>query len=119
MNRKLTQQERNWLLKGLRTLSRGTYFGGGKWVDMKTGKVKPKDKPIDNKKYLRQIDDLRVVKKCSCGEKNCHTVNFQHYRDGYHGGHSVALAESTTDDGRMLIVFADRKTGKLTELELI
>lgn len=119
MNRKLTQQEKKWLRRGLKTLPKGEYFGGGKWIDVKTGKIKPKDKPLENKKYLEQIDGLRVIKKCKCGEKSCHTITFQHYKDGYHGGRSVLLAESHTEDGRMLIVFADRKTKMLTELEII
>ena len=115
MNRKLTEQEKKWLIRGLNTLKTGKYFGGGRWVDMKTGKTLPLDKPIDPRPFFNQIDDLRVVYKCKCGDKNCHTVHFQHYCRGK----SVAIISYYTKDGRRLIIFVNEQTRKLSELEII
>ena len=115
MNRKLTEQEKKWLIRGLNSLKTGKYFGGGYWINVKTGKTLPLDEPIDPRPFFDQIDDLRAIYKCKCGDKNCHTVHFQHYRRG----RSDAIITYYTKDGRMLIIFVDEETGKLSELEII
>ena len=115
MNRKITEQEKKWLIRGLNTLKTGRHLGGGLWVDIKTGKTLPLDKPIDPNPFLDQIDDLRIVYKCKCGNENCHTVHFQNYRRG----RSDAIVNYHTKDERLLIIFADQETGKLSELEII
>lgn len=113
--RLLTKQEREWLCLAISLLPTGEYLGGGRWKDVKTGETKPLDPPIDPEPYLAQIENLMVVARCGCGDPNCHTVDFQHYRPG----RSVALAHTNTDDGRELIVFEDEETGHLTQLEVI
>jgi hypothetical protein len=114
-NRPITEQEREWLVQGLQSLATGEYSGGGNWIDCETGKVLPKDEPIDPKPYLDQLDALRVMAQCDCGDPNCHTVHFQ----GFSPGNSVALVEFHTEDDRMLIILVDRDTDKLAELEII
>lgn len=113
--RSLTDQEKAWLRQALSLLPTGEYLGGGRWRDVKTGKTKPLDPPIDPEPYLAQIEDLVVVARCGCGSPNCCTVDFQHFRPG----RSVALVHTNTDDGRDLIVFEDEETGYLTQLEVI
>ena len=115
MNREVTKQERNWLIKGLSTLETGKYFGGGRWIDSETGKQKPLDEPIDPDYLLGQVDHLRVVSKCDCGEPDCHTVRFQNFESGK----SVALVCDSTDDGRILIIHINEDSGLLAELEVI
>jgi hypothetical protein len=115
MNRKLTQKETDWLKQGLATLQTGEYFGGGRWIDIETDETKPLDESIDNKFFLDQIETLRVVYECECGQSNCHTVHFQHFEKGK----SVAIVSSSTDDKRMLIILINEDTGCLSELEII
>jgi hypothetical protein len=115
MNRKLTEQEIIWLRQGLATLRTGEYLGGGSWIEIETDETKPLDKPIDNKFFLNQIENLQVVSKCECGESNCHTVKFQNFEKGK----SAAIVSSSTDDKRMLLIFINEDTGKLAELEII
>ena len=114
MNRALTKQERDWMVRGLETLRTGEYFGGGKWVELDTNKKKELDQPIDPGPYLHQIDELRVVDKCTCGEPKCHTVKFQNFEIGK----SVAIVCSSTEDKRMLIIHINEETGRLAELEI-
>jgi len=113
--RSLTEEEKRWLRQALALLSTGEYLGGGRWVDVETGETMPLGPPVDPEPFLKQLDSLLVVDECRCGDPNCHTVRFQHYRPG----RSHALVHTETDDGRQLIVFADEETRLLTELEVI
>jgi hypothetical protein len=115
VNRELTEQEKNWLIDGLKTLETGEYFGGGRWIDLDTNETKEHDEPIDAEFFIAQIDELRVVDKCTCGEANCHTVKFQNFEVGK----SVAIVCSATEDKRMLIIHINEDTDKLAELEII
>ena len=115
MDREITKQERDWLIKGLNTLETGQYFGGGRWIDTKSGETKPIDEPVDPKYWFNQIDNLRVVGKCDCGESNCHTVKFQNFESGK----VVALVCDSTYDGRMLIIHIHEDSGLIAELEII
>ncbi|MBA3601955.1 MAG: hypothetical protein H0W45_12135 [Acidobacteria bacterium] len=63
VNRELTEQEKNWLIRRLETLKTGKYFGGGNWVDLDTNETKELDEPFDAEFFLEQIDELRVVDK--------------------------------------------------------
>ncbi|QQS42118.1 MAG: hypothetical protein IPM63_04010 [Acidobacteriota bacterium] len=110
----MTEQEREWLVLGLETLRTGEYFGGGNWVDLETNKAKELDQPLDPQPFLQQIDELRVVDKCPCGEARCHTVTFQNFEIGK----SVAIVCSSTKDSRMLIIHINEDTGRLAELEI-
>ncbi len=92
MNRRLTQQEIDWLILGLKTLDSD-----------------------ECQNYVEQIKDLRVVYKCSCGEPNCHTVHFQYFERAK----SVSLVNSSTVDGRWLIIFKNEDSERLAELEII
>jgi len=114
--RKLTRQEKKWLSRGLKSLETGEYFGGGRWVDVETEKVKPLDEPVDTAFFLQQIDGLKVVSKCDCGDKNCYTVMFQHYRPGKK---ISTIVSYFTEDHRMLNIDVDEETGKLVQLEII
>lgn len=114
-NRSLTEQEKNWLIRGLETLKTGEYFGGGNWVDLETNKTKELDEPLDPEFFLAQIDELRVVGKCHCGDATCHTVEFQNFEIGK----SVAIVCSSTEDRRMMIIHINEDTGPLAELEII
>lgn len=115
MNRELTEQEKKWLIQGLKSLETGEYAGGGNWIDLKTNEILPLDKPITPDFFLNQIEYLRVVGKCGCGEPNCHTVQFQHFEVGK----SDNLVIYHTDDNRMLIIMINEETGMLSELEVI
>lgn len=115
MNRALTEQEKKWLLRGLNTLGTGEYFGGGNWIDTKTGERLALDEPVDPQHLISQIESLRVVGKCDCGELNCHTVQFQNHERGK----SVAIVCYHTEDNRMLIIPLNANTGRLAELEII
>lgn len=115
MDRDLTKQEKEWLFKGLSTLESGKYFGGGRWVDTENGEFKPLDDPIDPAFWINQIDSLRVIGQCECGEPNCHTVKFQNFERGK----SVALVCDSTDDKRMLIIHINEDNGLIAELEII
>ncbi len=115
MNRGITKQEKDWLLKGLGTLKSGKYFGSGRWIDTETGKTRPLDEPVDPAYWLNQIENLRVIDKCHCGESNCYTVKFRNFESGK----SVALVCDSTDDGRMLIIHINEDNGLIAELEII
>ena len=115
MERSLTEQEREWLCLGLVTLAKGEAWGGGNWIEIETGKVKPKDEPIDPQRWIDQIDGLRVVGQCQCGEPNCHTVQFQHFVPG----RVVGIVAYHTDDGRHLNILVNEDTGLLAELEVV
>jgi len=114
-SRSLTEQERAWLVQGLKTLASGEYFGGERWVDLASRKVKPLDDPIDPSYWLTQLDSLLVVGQCDCGERNCHTVQFEDFGTGP----VIAMVSSGTDDDRMLNIFINEQTGRLVEMEII
>jgi hypothetical protein len=103
LNRSLSEQERTWLGRGLAVLQTGKHRYGDS------------SRAVDTRRYADQIDGLRVVHQCECGEPTCHTVHFQHFRRG----RSIALVDTTTEDGRMLIVLVDEDTDMLAELEVI
>lgn len=115
MNRPITEQEKNWLIRGLKTLETGEYFGGGNWIDTETNEKKPFDEPVSSNFLLNQIDNLRVIDKCDCGETNCHTIKFQHFESGK----SVAVVCYHTEDERMLIIHINEDIKMLSELEII
>ncbi len=115
MNRELTEQERGWLIRGLNSLETGEYFGGNRWVDTQTGEIKNIDEPIDPKFWLDQIDDLRVVGKCSCGKQSCHTVQFQNFEKGK----VEAIVSYYTEDKRILNILIHEESGLIAELEVV
>jgi hypothetical protein len=115
LDRPLTTQEKDWLIRGLHTLGTGEYFGGGNWIDLQTKEKLPLDEPVDPSFLLDQIDNLRVIGQCECGEANCHTVQFQHYQRG----RSVAIVCYHTEDKRQLIIHINEDSGLLAELEVI
>jgi hypothetical protein len=88
--RPLSKVERAWLERALRTLE-------------------------DHGTAVAQLDELRVVSTCCCGEPTCCTVQFQYFEPGC----TCLLATASTDDGRTIIVTAHERTGELTELEVI
>ncbi len=105
-NRRITEQERTWLIQGLATLP-----ARGRWKAAPgTGGAQPEDPA----RYLAQLDDLRVVGMCGCGKPHCHTVHFQHRRRGF----EATLVVDSSEGGRMLIVCVDRETDLLAELEV-
>lgn len=116
MTRELSDQERVWLVSGIKSLSEEYqappvhrhYISAGKSV---------LDKPelIDSKPLLEQIDGLRVVSKCGCGESSCHTVQFQHVQQGT----LETIVNHYTDDGRMLNIDINEETGLIAQLEVI
>ncbi len=113
--RPLTDQERAWLIRGLNSLATGEYADGGRWIEKKTGEVKPLDPPQDPSSWLDQVDSLRVIGQCNCGEPNCHTVQFQDFE----GSQVVAIVTYHTEDGRLLNVLINERTGRIAELEII
>jgi hypothetical protein len=115
MSRPLIPQERKWLIEALSTMERGEHFGGGVLVEQKTGAVKPRDRAVDPSFFLNQVDSLLVTSKCECGDPNCLTVYFQHYR-GFHTG---VVAFHQSGDGHTIIVHTDDGTGEINELEVI
>ncbi len=115
MDRELTKQERDWLVRGLNSLKTGEYSGGNRWIDTETGKIKPLEETIDPKFWLEQIDNLRVVGKCRFGKIKCHTVQFQHFEKEK----VEAIVSYYTDDSRMLNIHIHVDSGLLAELEII
>lgn len=113
--RELTAGEREWLILGLRTVATGEAWGGGRWVDTGTGLIEPRDSLVDPRPLLDQVDSLRVVGRCECGDPRCHTIRFQHYERGK----SVAIVSHSTDDGRLLVIHVHEQTGLLAELEIV
>jgi hypothetical protein len=109
VNRALTDQEKGWLISGLNSLRTEDQ---GCWLDSETGEELS---PIDIQALLDQIDRLRVTYECDCGQSNCRTIAFQHYRPGK----TRVIVDSATDDGRMLLIDADGETRLLTGLEII
>jgi len=115
MNRKLTKQEKNWLISGLKTLETGEYRGGGNLVSGMTGKLKPLDEPKNPEPYLQQIDELRVVSKCKCDDLDCHTVKFQHFERG----NCPAIVAIQIEGGRLLIIDVHKEKNLLAGREVI
>ncbi len=58
---------------------------------------------------------LRVVRKCPCGDRFCHTVEFA--REG--SGDVSLLVDHYTEDRRLLLIFANEESGEIAELEII
>ncbi|MFC1579489.1 hypothetical protein ACFL4N_01100 [Thermodesulfobacteriota bacterium] len=116
MPRELTDQERGWLVSGLKSLSEEHqvppvhrhYISAGKTV---------LDEPelIDPKPLIEQIDGLLVVSECRCGQPSCHTVQFQHTEQGK----LETIVNHYTDDGRMLNIDINEETGFIAGLEVI
>lgn len=46
------------------------------------GGTLPPDLPVDPESCLAQIDELVVTSRCPCGDLRCHSVTFQHFREG-------------------------------------
>lgn len=114
MNRKLTKQEKDWLIKGLEYTQTESCLQRRRLTAKALGKS-VEIKPSDLNVYLVQIDNLRVVKICRCNEPDCHTINFQHWQRGL----SRAISVSQIEDGRMLIVEVHKETNLLSGLEII
>jgi hypothetical protein len=112
--RPITAQERAWLIRGLNSLATGEYVGTGV-IDLDTGTPPPPGPPVDPQPYLDQLDNLVVVKKCNCGQKSCHTVDFRQSKKARHCG----LVMTQTDDGRFLIISVNELTNELADLEII
>ena len=122
--RKLTAYEKKWLIFGLNTLQKGEYAGGGHWIDVKTGKLKKKDEPIDPKFFLDQVDSLRVIntyKNKSSQLKDKHIIDFEF--DKSKGGSNVNIVNYSIEYKpklwRNLLIFINDKTGQLTSMEIV
>jgi hypothetical protein len=122
--RKLTSNERKWIILGLKTLKKGEYSGGGHWIDLKTRKIKDKDKPIDPKFFLDQVDNLRVISMCkckSCRANNKYIIDFNY--DKSKGGSKIGIVNYSIEYKpklwRNLIIFVNDKTGQLTSMEIV
>jgi hypothetical protein len=98
----------------LNTLRSGEYVGTCS-IDVDTGTTPPPGPPIDPQPYLDQLDNLVVVKRCKCGQKSCHTIDFRQSKKARH----VGLVLTETDDGRLLIICVNKETGELADLEVI
>ena len=112
--RPLTVQERSWLIRGLESLRTGEYVGYHA-VNLATGKKPSLGPPINPQPYLDQLDDLVVIEKCNCGQKNCQTVKFRRVNPKK----IETLVMHNTEDGRWLVITAHKDTHKLAELEVI
>ena len=112
--RKITAEEKAWLIRGLRSLKTGEYAGCHA-IDLGTGKNPPLGKPIDPRPFLDQLDSLIAVAECSCGQRNCHTVTFRQSTTAPRR----TIVYSKTDDGRSLIIDKNSATGELAGLEII
>lgn len=131
--RPITAQERAWLVRGLRILATGQYVGCHV-LNLTTRSYPPPGPPIDPRPYLDQLDRLRVVSRCRCGQNNCHKVGFEQSakavtRAGRVRGEDrrdatkqtksrglAALVHYHTGDGRYLIITVDPDTKELAEL---
>ena len=114
--RKITPQERAWLIHGLESLRTGEYATHS--IDLDTGKNPPPTLPIDPQPYLDQIDKLVVVNECRCGVKTCHTVKFRQSAE-VNPRNIRTLVWTLTDDCRTLIVSVNVSTNELVDLEII
>lgn len=112
--RPITDQERAWLARGLESL-RATQDLDRFVIEPKTQRKLLPGESLDPQPYLRQLDQLRVIKKCNCGQKNCHTVTFE----GYQRHHSHLLVHHKIDDGRRMMIMIHEDTHALVELEII
>ncbi|GEM_PF-1552553 len=115
MARKLNEEERKLLVLGLKTLETGEYFGGGNWIDLKTGLLKKKDNPINPGYFLKQVNGLRVVKEDNhnCGKD--HTLYFQNYKEGK----NVGIINYSLKNKGNIIIFVNEDTGKLSMMEIV
>lgn len=114
MNRKLTKQEKEWLIKGLEYSQTEEYLKARKRRAEVAGKSTDINSP-EIEFYLKQIENLRVIKKCECGDADCHTVRFQHSKRD----ECRTLVVTQIEDGRMLIIDIDKETKMLAGLEVI
>ena len=115
MKRALTEQEKTWLLRGLNTLATGEYSGGGNWIDAKTNELLPLAPPVNPQPLIDQMAELQVIEQCNCGEPSCHTIRFQHFERRK----SKKIVFYHTEDKRLLLIFVNRDSGLLAELEII
>ena len=76
-------------------------------------------KSQDITQYLEQIKSLKVVEECDCGDRECKSVRFQHYRPGYSYGLADASINRGTNKEFLAIVFVDRQTRLITEIETV
>ena len=134
MGRPLTERERALLTDTLELMRTGHHETLGPWQDRHGNEVIPKQKPIpaDPEPYLSQLSALRVEQESGCSQncyscnrrpsrQPCRTVFFvteeerSSFADDINGGSGDMVAEQVTDDGLMVLVFAN--AGRLTELE--
>ncbi len=97
--RPLTSEEKAWVERALRE--------------------EPDLQGQDITKFLSQIDSLRVNEACDCGDPQCRSVRFQHYRPGFSYGLADAIMNKGTAQEFLVMLFADHETGLLTEIEVI
>ena len=73
----------------------------------------------DITQYLEQIKSLKVAEQCDCGDAECKSVRFQHYRPGYSYGFADASINKGTNQEFLAIVFIDRETRLITEIKTV
>jgi hypothetical protein len=102
--------EKDYIIKGIESLGNN---GSPIPVELEDGKAGIFW--LDNDEFINQLDSLIIIGKCQCGDPECHTVQFQHYRAGY----SIKLVEMILEDGRIMRIFINRELGLVSGLEII
>jgi hypothetical protein len=78
MRRLLTKQEKEWLDRGFEA------YKAGKDIRFKSqSKTIPNTAGLNLDLLVQEIESLRVISKCDCGDPECHTIRFQNYEPGY------------------------------------
>lgn len=114
MSRELTEQEKSWLVSGLKTMATGTHEAGAR-IRLGGGQLLGLAQPRNPSFYLAQVPGLRVIDEYKSEAEDIYWVKFHHPPQGA----SVGLVSSLTEDGRFLIILVDEKTRFIRELEIV
>jgi len=114
MDRKITKQEKEWLLRGLNLLKK--YKDNRERYRSEYENYSTLIEQLDIEEIVKELDGLRVVYKCKCGSPDCYTVHFQYFE---RNAETVGGIIDKLEDNRYLIIGFRKDSGMPTELEII
>ena len=99
MNRELSAKERYFVLEALRQ--------------------EPDLSDAKRLHFLSQVDSLRVIEECDCGDPSCYSVRFSNSEIGYSLGFADGIVYEGTKEEMRIILFLHSESELISEMETV
>ena len=90
-----------------------------KWWVEEALNQEPEVSDLEKATYKLQLENLKVIEECDCGDPNCGSVKFSDYVQG----HSVAIADAIihkhSSEEFLVILFINEVSDRFSELETV